>query len=96
MVPASQDRSPHQARVRAEGSEADISTNTVEGFFSLVKRGVYGTYHHWSKHHMPLYLAEFDFRYNHRDVQDGARAVATIQQVEGKRLTYKPLTAKAS
>jgi len=72
-----------------------ISTNTVEGFFSLVKRGVYGTYHHWSKAHLHRYLAEFDFRYNHRDVEDGARAIATIQQVEGKRLTYKPLTKGA-
>ncbi len=86
----------HSAREysRKEPSRT-VHTNTVEGFFSLIKRGVYGTYHHWSKQHLHRYLSEFDFRYNHRGVEDGARAIAAIRLAEGKRLTYKPLTKGA-
>ncbi len=80
--------------VRQEGPRK-VHTNTVEGFFSLVKRGVYGTYHHWGKQHVQRYLAEFDFRYNHRNVEDGVRALVALSQTEGKRLTYKPLTQGA-
>jgi transposase-like protein len=69
----------------------DVHTNTVEGYFSLLKRGIIGTFHQVSKKHLPLYLAEFDHRYNHRDVTDGERTVAGIRHVEGKRLTLKPL-----
>ncbi len=62
----------HTAReyVRHENNRM-VTTNTVEGFFSLVKRSVYGTYHHWSKHHMHRYLAELEFRYNRRGLDDG-------------------------
>lgn len=81
--------------VKREGLRK-IHTNTVEGFFSLVKRSVYGTYHHWSKEHMHRYLAEIEFRYNHRDSDDGERMVAAIEATEGKRLTYKPLTGKGA
>ena len=45
---------------------AVITTNTVEGYFSILKRGINGTYHHCEKQHLHRYLAEFDFRYNHR------------------------------
>jgi transposase-like protein len=72
--------------------EVNRTVHTVEGYFSLVKRGVYGVYHHWSKQHIHRYLAEFDFRYNQRGVTDGARTVAALGMVEGKRLTYRPLT----
>lgn len=69
----------------------EVHTNTVEGFFSLLKRGVIGTFHQVSKKHLPLYLAEFDHRYNHRKTTDGERTVEGIRLVEGKRLTLKPL-----
>lgn len=69
----------------------DVHTNTVEGYFSLLKRGVIGTFHQVSKKHLPLYLAEFDHRYNHRKVTDGERTIAALQCAEGKRLTLKPL-----
>lgn len=65
-----------------------VTTNTVEGFFSLLKRGVYGTFHHVGRQHLHRYCAEFDFRYNHRDVKDGERAEQAIKGVQGKRLTY--------
>ena len=63
---------------------------TVEGFFSLLKRGVYGSFHHISKQHLHRYLSEFDFRYNARDVDDGERRQLAIKSVVGKRLTYYP------
>jgi transposase-like protein len=65
-----------------------ITTNTVEGFFSLLKRGVYGTFHNISKHHLHRYLNEFDFRYNARKITDGERTALAIQGAEGKRLMY--------
>jgi len=66
-----------------------IHTNTVEGYFSLIKRGVYGTFHHVSEAHLHRYLVEFDFRYNHRKVPDDVRAAAAIKGAHGKRLTYR-------
>lgn len=72
----------------------DIHTNTVEAFFSVVKRGLNGIYHSVSKEYLPLYLNEFEFRHNHRDLEDGERIVAAIKGSEGKRLMYKePLKA---
>ena len=64
-------------------------TNGVEGFFSLLKRGVIGTFHHVSEQHLPLYLAEFDHRHNFRNVTDGERTVQGLKKVEGKRLMYR-------
>jgi transposase-like protein len=66
-----------------------ITTNGVEGFFSLLKRGVVGTFHHVSEQHLPLYLAEFDHRHNTRFLTDGERTIKGIQKVEGKRLMYR-------
>ncbi|HEV8640703.1 MAG TPA: IS1595 family transposase [Methylomirabilota bacterium] len=66
-------------------------TNSVEGFFSLLKRGIIGTYHHVSEDHLWRYLAEFDARYNGRKLTDGQRAAKLLRSAEGKRLTYKPL-----
>lgn len=66
-------------------------TNTVEGYFSILKRGVMGTYHHMSAAHLHRYLSEFDFRYNTRislGVDDDMRAVRAIKGAVGKRLTY--------
>jgi hypothetical protein len=69
-----------------------ITTNTVESFFSLVKRGIYGTYHHVGIPYLQQYLNEFDFRYNNRKVTDFERAGVALKATEGKRLTLrKPL-----
>jgi hypothetical protein len=67
----------------------DVHTNTGEGFFSLVKRGMYGTFHSVSKKHLHRYLAELEFRYNARKVDDGERTVLAIQKADGKRFTYR-------
>lgn len=64
-------------------------TNTVEGFFSLLKRGVNGVYHHVSRGHLARYCDEFAFRYENRKVSDGTRAAKMVLAAEGKRLTYK-------
>lgn len=67
----------------------DVHTNTAEGYFSLLKRGINGGYHHVSKHHLQRYLAEFDFRYNARQLTDSERTILAILGVGGKRLTYQ-------
>jgi len=69
-----------------------VHTNTVEGFFSVFKRGMKGVYQHCSEAHLHRYLAEFDFRYNNRSglgVEDTERAAKIITQAGGKRLTYR-------
>jgi len=72
-----------------------ITTNTVEGFFSLLKRGIIGTYHHVGSQHLHRYLSEFDFRYNTRKITDGERSCKMIGRVSGKRLMYKQLAPSA-
>ena len=75
--------------------EGGITTNTVEGFFSVFKRGMKGTYQHCSSDHLHRYLAEFDFRCNNRlavGVDDGQRAERLLASVVGKRLTYKTVS----
>jgi len=67
----------------------DVYTNTVENYFSILKRGVIGTYHHISNQHVPMYLAEFDFRYNARKISDTERTEKAIKGAVGKRLTYR-------
>ena len=70
----------------------DAHTNTIEGYFSILKRGIIGTYHHVSAEHLKRYLAEFDFRYNNREglgVGDRERMVKSIAGIVGKRLTYR-------
>lgn len=71
-----------------EYSRGDITTNTVEGYFSIMKRGLIGTFHHVGSNHLGAYLHEFDFRYNHRDVSDLERTMAALQGISGKRLYY--------
>ena len=66
-----------------------VTGNTVEGYFSILKRGVHGVYHHMSKRHLHRYLSEFDFRYNAPEVTDCERAVMALLGVDGKRLTYR-------
>ncbi|HXX73526.1 MAG TPA: IS1595 family transposase [Nitrospiraceae bacterium] len=67
----------------------EVTTNTIEGYFSLLKRGLTGTYHHVSKHHLHRYLAEFDFRYNARREDDATRTLLAFRATEGKRLQYR-------
>jgi hypothetical protein len=69
-----------------------VHTNTVEGFYSIFKRGMKGVYQHCGQKHLHRYVAEFDFRYSNRianGVDDRARAVLTLKGVVGKRLTYR-------
>ena len=70
----------------------DVHTNSAESFFAILKRGIYGTYHHVSEAHLKRYLSEFDFRYNYRiklGFDDTDRANRAVKGVEGKRLTYR-------
>jgi transposase-like protein len=70
----------------------DAYSNTVEGYFSVLKRGIIGVYHHVSEAHLKRYLVEFDFRYNHRaslKINDSERTNAALAGIGGKRLTYR-------
>jgi transposase-like protein len=74
----------------------DVHTNTIEGYFSILKRGITGVYHHVSPQHLKRYLAEFDFRYNERaalGVNDEARGDKLIRGIVGKRLMYRDSSA---
>jgi hypothetical protein len=85
----SHDAVNHQAKEYVRG---DISTNTVEGYYSIFKRGMRGVYQHCAEKHLHRYLAEFDFRYTHRiarGVDDVSRADRALKGIVGKRLTYK-------
>ncbi|HUZ30503.1 MAG TPA: IS1595 family transposase [Xanthobacteraceae bacterium] len=70
----------------------DVHTNSAEGYFSIFKRGMRGIYQHCGEKHLHRYLAEYDFRYNHRSAlgyNDGERAALAIKSADGKRLTYR-------
>jgi len=67
----------------------EAHTNTVEGYFSILKRGLVGTYHHVSPAHLKRYVGEFDFRYNTRGMTDMERTLIAAQGIKGKRLTYR-------
>jgi transposase-like protein len=76
-----------------------VHTNTVEGFYSIFKRGMKGVYQHCSKKHLHRYAAEFDFRYSNRvrlGIDDKARADQLLSGVVGKRLTYRPTVGQAA
>ena len=66
-----------------------VHTNTVEGYFGLLKRGLTGVYHQVGSHHLHRYLAEFDFRYNARKISDTDRTLLALSQAEGKRLQLR-------
>ena len=69
-----------------------VTTNTVEGFFGVMKRGINGVYQHVSEHHLKRYLAEYDFRHNNRialGINDQMRTETMVAQIVGKRLTYQ-------
>jgi transposase-like protein len=78
----------HSAKEYVRG---DVHTNTVEGYFSIFKRGMKGVYQHCAEKHLHRYLAEYDFRYNHREAlgwTDEARTIEAVRGAVGKRLTY--------
>jgi len=86
---ASHGRVNHKEFEYARGA---ITTNTVEGYFSIFKRGMKGIYQHCSEKHLHRYLSEFDFRYSNRialGVDDAMRADKALQGITGKRLTYR-------
>jgi transposase-like protein len=77
---------------RDEYVRGDAHSNTVEGYFSVLKRGVYGTFHHVSEAHLHRYLSEFDFRYSTRSalgISDVERAEELLRGAKGKRLMYR-------
>jgi len=79
----------HRAGEYARG---DVTTNSVEGYFSIFKRGMRGVYQHCGEKHLHRYLAEYDFRFNHRvalGFNDGERAALAVKNAAGKRLTYR-------
>ena len=78
----------HSQKEYARGA---TTTNSVEGFFAVLKRGMYGTYQHVSTAHLHRYLSEFDFRFSNREslgVDDATRAGIALRNAKGKRLTY--------
>lgn len=77
---------------RGEYARGSVHTNTIEGFFSLLKRGMMGTFHSVSRHHLHRYVSEFQFRYNARKLEDGQRGALAIQKGQGKRLVYQTPT----
>ena len=70
-----------------------VNTNTVEGYYSIFKRGMKGVYQHCGEKHLHRYLAEFDFRYNNRSAlgveEDQERAARALAGIQGNRLTYQ-------
>jgi len=77
---------------KKEYARGDVTTNSIEGYFGLFKRGMVGVYQHCGEQHLQRYLNEFDFRYGNRSAlgfDDAARAAEAIKGVAGKRLTYR-------
>jgi transposase-like protein len=89
-IGAAKDFGGHYTTNHSEGeySRGMVHSNTVEGFFSIVKRGLLGTYHHVGSQHLWRYLDEFDFRYSRRDLTDTERMVALLEGIDGKVLHY--------
>ena len=81
--------------VRVTPDGTIVTTNTAESFAALLKRGHYGTFHQYSKKHMHYYIAEAEFRWNHRKVSDAQRRDAAISAADGKRLMYRDSSAVA-
>jgi transposase-like protein len=77
--------------VRPDG----MTTNNVENYFSVFKRGMKGVYQHCAEKHLQRYLCEFDFRYNNREINDAERTAKALKGIEGKRLTYRRTSERA-
>ncbi len=82
-------RHDHVSHGIGEYVRGDVHTNTVESYYSVLKRGLTGTYHHVSKQHLKRYVGEFDFRYNYRNVDDVTRTIEALRGIEGKRMMYR-------
>lgn len=81
-----------------EYARGDVTTNTIEGFFGIFKRGMFGVYQHCSSHHLERYTTEFDFRYSNRialGISDTQRTDEALKGIGGKRLTYRRTGAQA-
>jgi transposase-like protein len=75
----------------------DVHSNTIESYFAILKRGVYGTFHHVSQQHLRRYLGEFDYRYNRRGslgYSDADRMSESVKGIVGRRLTYRRTTER--
>jgi transposase-like protein len=77
-----------------EYARGEVFTNTVESWFALLKRGVYGTFHHVSDQHLDRYIGEFSFRWDNRKVSDYERTLEAVRGIEGIRLYYKRLIGR--
>ncbi|MPY75999.1 MAG: IS1595 family transposase [Alphaproteobacteria bacterium] len=77
-----------------EYGRGEAHTNTIEGFFSIFKRGMKGVYQHCGEKHLHRYLAEFDFRYTERKISDFERASLALMGIQGRRLTYRRADAR--
>jgi transposase-like protein len=73
----------------------DVHTNSIEGFFGMLRRGLNGIYHSVSRKHLHRYLSEFEFRHNHRELDDGERTTKAIKAANHKRLTYRQVVDAA-
>ncbi len=96
MAVAAHEAVDHNKTYVRDGKDGKVHTNTLEGFFSVFKRGMVGTYQHCGEQHLQRYLAEFDFRANHRvklGFDDATRADIALQGIGGKRLTYRRTNA---
>lgn len=85
----------HANKEYVNNGDATLHTNTIEGFFSIFKRGMKDVYQHCAHNHLHRYVAEFDFRYNNRKalgVEDSERADKLLRGAKGKRLTYQTTT----
>ena len=73
---------------KGEYVRGKIHVNTIENYFSILKRGLRGVYQHVGANHLRRYIAEFDFRYNHREISDAERAAIALKGIVGKRVLY--------
>ena len=83
----------HQSICHSMGEyvSGDIHTNGIESFWTILKRGYYGVFHHFTWKHLHRYLAEFETRWNMSGLQNGERMDALLEYIPGLRLTYKGL-----
>ncbi len=84
----------HSEDEHVRKEDPTVHTNTIEGYFSVFKRGMKGAYQHCAKRHLHRYMAEFDFRYSNRSALDMERTDALLSGISGKRLTEKLIDKK--